>query len=137
MWSSFMRAEQTFSFQAFVTIRGQGRSTLATAKQKLQMLLPYSSRIFFRVSFYSQESVQYFTTNELAILAWMLLQNLLANGGSSVLSFRTELWRLAGFREMGSTTPWPWHSQEIGPPPDCIPRVHCWTLHPWCAEQAA
>lgn len=96
------------------------------------MLLSYSSRIFFKVSFYSWKSVQYFTTNELAILAWMLLQKLLASGGSSLMSFRAELWRRESFMEMGSAIPWPWCYEEIGPSPECIPRVHCQTLHPWC-----
>lgn len=98
------------------------------------MLVSYSSRIFFKVSFYSWKSVQYFITNELAILAWMLLQKLLASGELSLMSFRTELWRRESFREMGSAILWPWRYEEIGPSSECIPSVHCQTLHPWCGS---
>lgn len=98
------------------------------------MLVSYSSRIFFKVSFYSWKSVQYFTTNELVILAWMLLQKLLASGGLSLMSFRTELRRHESFREMGSAISWPWRYEEIGPSSEHIPRVHCQTLQPWCGS---
>lgn len=69
MWASSIRAEQTFSFQTVAMIREWPWSSFTMAKQNLHILLPYSSRIFFMISFYSWKSVQYFTTNELEILA--------------------------------------------------------------------